>query len=160
MTRFLGELIGTAILILLGNGVVANVSLNETKGRGAGWIVIMDGAYAAKTLLRPLLAQGVHVISRLRRDAQLYDLPDPPSGGRGRPRIYGSHRIHLAKRAGHPALARWGRLPPQTDRPACGRGVSESGNQSHLAACYPAHHRHASAPSRRRHGNDCVMARS
>jgi glycerol uptake facilitator protein len=43
MTRFLGEFIGTAILILLGNGVVANVLLNDTKGRGAGWIVITFG---------------------------------------------------------------------------------------------------------------------
>jgi len=69
-------------------------------GSRAGWIAIMDGAYAAKTLLRPLLAEGVQVISRLRRDAQLFDLPSPTQGRRGRPRIYGSHRIHLAKRAG------------------------------------------------------------
>jgi glycerol uptake facilitator protein len=34
MTPFLGELIGTALLILLGNGVVANVVLNGTKGHG------------------------------------------------------------------------------------------------------------------------------
>lgn len=43
MTPFLGELIGTAILILLGNGVVANVVLHGTKGSGAGWIVIAWG---------------------------------------------------------------------------------------------------------------------
>ncbi len=40
MTPFLGEVIGTAILILLGNGVVANVVLTGTKGEGSGWIVI------------------------------------------------------------------------------------------------------------------------
>lgn len=40
---YLAELIGTAILILLGNGVVANVVLNKTKGHGAGWIVIAFG---------------------------------------------------------------------------------------------------------------------
>jgi glycerol uptake facilitator protein len=43
MSPFLGELIGTAILILLGNGVVANVVLKGTKGEGAGWIVIAWG---------------------------------------------------------------------------------------------------------------------
>lgn len=43
MNPFLGELIGTAILILLGNGVVANVVLRGTKGEGAGWIVIAWG---------------------------------------------------------------------------------------------------------------------
>lgn len=43
MTPFLGELIGTTILLLLGNGVVANVVLNDTKGQGAGWIVIAWG---------------------------------------------------------------------------------------------------------------------
>src|SRR5690606_17051548 len=40
MTPFIAELIGTAILILLGGGVVANVVLNQTKGNGGGWIVI------------------------------------------------------------------------------------------------------------------------
>jgi glycerol uptake facilitator protein len=35
-----GELLGTFILILLGNGVVANVNLNKTHSQGAGWIVI------------------------------------------------------------------------------------------------------------------------
>jgi glycerol uptake facilitator protein len=43
MTPFLGELIGTALLILLGDGVVANVVLERTKGQNAGWIVITWG---------------------------------------------------------------------------------------------------------------------
>jgi glycerol uptake facilitator protein len=43
MNPFLGEVIGTAILILLGNGVVANVVLNGTKGQNSGWIVITWG---------------------------------------------------------------------------------------------------------------------
>jgi len=43
MSPFVGEIIGTAILILLGNGVVANVVLNETKGNNSGWIVITMG---------------------------------------------------------------------------------------------------------------------
>jgi glycerol uptake facilitator protein len=43
MNVFLAELIGTAILITLGNGVVANVVLSRTKGNAAGWIVITAG---------------------------------------------------------------------------------------------------------------------
>ena len=39
----LAEFIGTAILVLLGNGVVANVLLSGTKGNGGGWIVICAG---------------------------------------------------------------------------------------------------------------------
>lgn len=40
MTPFIAELIGTMLLILLGDGVVANVLLNDTKGKNGGWIVI------------------------------------------------------------------------------------------------------------------------
>lgn len=43
MSPFVAELIGTLILILLGNGVVANVLLKDTKGNGGGWIVITTG---------------------------------------------------------------------------------------------------------------------
>jgi glycerol uptake facilitator protein len=43
MNNFLFELIGTAFLILLGDGVVANVVLNKTKGNNGGWIVITFG---------------------------------------------------------------------------------------------------------------------
>jgi glycerol uptake facilitator protein len=40
MSEFLAEIIGTMLLILLGNGVVANVVLKGTKGNNSGWIVI------------------------------------------------------------------------------------------------------------------------
>lgn len=43
MTEFWAELVGTAVLILLGNGVVANVVLRGTKGENSGWIVITWG---------------------------------------------------------------------------------------------------------------------
>lgn len=43
MSSFLGEFIGTALLIILGDGVVANVVLNKTKGHNSGWIVISFG---------------------------------------------------------------------------------------------------------------------
>lgn len=47
---FLGELIGTAVLILLGNGVVANVLLNKTKGNNGGLIAITAGWAFAVTI--------------------------------------------------------------------------------------------------------------
>ncbi|SHM56676.1 MIP/aquaporin family protein [Chryseobacterium polytrichastri] len=40
MTPFVAEIIGTMLMILLGNGVVANVVLKDTKGNNSGWIVI------------------------------------------------------------------------------------------------------------------------
>jgi glycerol uptake facilitator protein len=43
MGPFLGELLGTMILILLGNGVVAGVLLTQSKSNNAGWIVITAG---------------------------------------------------------------------------------------------------------------------
>jgi len=43
MTAFTGEFVGTAILIILGDGVVANVVLNKTNGFNSGWIVITTG---------------------------------------------------------------------------------------------------------------------
>ena len=43
MSPFLGEFVGTAILVLLGDGVVANVLLNKSKGQNSGWIVITTG---------------------------------------------------------------------------------------------------------------------
>mgnify|MGYP002560283061 CR=1 FL=1 len=41
MTPVLAEFIGTAVMLLLGTGVCANVSLARTKGNGAGWIVVI-----------------------------------------------------------------------------------------------------------------------
>jgi glycerol uptake facilitator protein len=41
--RFFGEFMGTAVLILLGNGVVANVLLKRSKAEGAGWFAIATG---------------------------------------------------------------------------------------------------------------------
>jgi glycerol uptake facilitator protein len=43
MNPYLAEFIGTAMLILLGDGVVANVLLGKSKGQGGGWIVITFG---------------------------------------------------------------------------------------------------------------------
>ncbi|MDR0638804.1 MAG: aquaporin family protein [Spirochaetaceae bacterium] len=43
MNPYLAEFVGTGILILLGDGVVANVILSKTKGNSSGWIVITVG---------------------------------------------------------------------------------------------------------------------
>ena len=43
MRPFIGELVGTALLVIMGDGVVANVVLNKTKGQNSGWIVITLG---------------------------------------------------------------------------------------------------------------------
>jgi hypothetical protein len=70
-----------------------------------GWLgkpvwVVADGAYAKAAFLKPLIGLGVVVVSRLRRDAALWDVPAPRPGRRGRPRKYGENRVSLAKRAG------------------------------------------------------------
>ncbi len=43
MNILIGEIIGTMLLILLGDGVVANVLLNKSKAQNSGWIVITTG---------------------------------------------------------------------------------------------------------------------
>jgi len=62
--------------------------------------VVADGAYAKAAFLKAMRALGVVVVSRLRKDAALRTVPVPRPGRRGRPRLYGEHRITLAKRAG------------------------------------------------------------
>ena len=70
---FIGEFIGTAILILFGAGVCAAVTLHHSKARAAGWVVIafgwgfgvLAGAYTAAPLsgghLNPAVTVGVAV---------------------------------------------------------------------------------------------------
>ena len=65
--------------------------------------VVADGAYAKRPFLKPLRAAGVTLVSRLRKDAALFDIPPhTKTRGRGRPRTYGKKRMHLARRAAHP----------------------------------------------------------
>lgn len=73
MSPFMGEVVGTMLLILLGDGVVANVLLGKTKGNNAGWIVITTawalavfvGAYVSATSsgahLNPAVTLGVAI---------------------------------------------------------------------------------------------------
>lgn len=58
MNPYIAEFVGTAILILLGNGVVANVVLNRSKGQNGGWIVITVGWGLA-------VAMAVYAVGRI-----------------------------------------------------------------------------------------------
>ena len=69
--------------------------------------VVADGAYAKRRFLQRALAAGVVVVSRLRKDAALWEVPPPERfrpgqpKKRGRKRKYGTKAISLAKRAAH-----------------------------------------------------------
>jgi glycerol uptake facilitator protein len=58
MQTVLAEAIGTMLLVLLGDGVVANVVLNRTKGQNGGWIVITVGWGVA-------VAMAVYAVGRI-----------------------------------------------------------------------------------------------
>lgn len=63
MTPFTAEFFGTMLLVLLGDGVVANVLLKDTKGNNSGWIVITTGwalaVYVGVVLATPY--SGAHL---------------------------------------------------------------------------------------------------
>ncbi|HCX20505.1 MAG: aquaporin [Flammeovirgaceae bacterium] len=63
MTPFFGEVLGTFILMVLGNGVCANVSLSKTYGNSSGWIVITFGwaiaVFVAVYIAGPI--SGAHI---------------------------------------------------------------------------------------------------
>ena len=63
MNYFIAEIIATFLLMLLGNGVVANVVLDKTKGQNSGWIVITTGwalaVYVAVVVAGPY--SGAHI---------------------------------------------------------------------------------------------------
>ena len=61
MSPFLGEFIGTLLVVLLGNGVVACVVLNKSYGHGSGWMVITTGwCFAVIGGVMTALALGSH----------------------------------------------------------------------------------------------------
>lgn len=73
MSPFLGEIIGTFLLVLLGDGVVAGVLLSQSKANNAGWVVItwawglavFVGAYSVASIsgahLNPAVSVGLAV---------------------------------------------------------------------------------------------------
>src|SRR5674476_352685 len=63
MNAFFAEFFGTAMILVFGGGVVANVLLNKTKGNNSGWIVITFG-WAVGVFTGVLIAapfSGVHL---------------------------------------------------------------------------------------------------
>ena len=77
---------------------------NIVQAAGKSLWIVADGAYAKRPFLKRAAAAGVVVVSRLRKDAALRDVPPKLKKGqrrpRGRPRKYGKNRFSLAKRAG------------------------------------------------------------
>jgi DDE superfamily endonuclease len=71
-------------------------------GMGKEVRLVVDGAYAKRPFLQPVMALGMVVFSRLRKDADLRTLPAAKRrpGSRGPLPSYGKERIDLAKRAG------------------------------------------------------------
>ena len=89
-------------LVMAGEMVLEAATWLKSLGRTL-WIVA-DGAYAKRPFLQKAAAAGAIVVSRLRKDAALFDVPPPVKPDArppGRPRTYGRNRISLAKRAGH-----------------------------------------------------------
>ncbi|GFP24939.1 MAG: Glycerol uptake facilitator protein [Firmicutes bacterium] len=58
MSPFVGEIVGTMLLILFGDAIVANVLLNKSKGQNSGWIVITTGWGLA-------VAMAVYAVGRI-----------------------------------------------------------------------------------------------
>ena len=63
--RLAAEFIGTAVMVLLGNGSVANVDLKGTKGNGSDWLLIAVG-YGAGVMIPAMMfgaISGNHIHS-------------------------------------------------------------------------------------------------
>ncbi len=68
----------------------AQLFLGLAKGLEPGVLLVADAYYATRKVLRPLLAAGHQLLSRVRRNAVAYfPAPEPDKPRRGRPRLYG-----------------------------------------------------------------------
>jgi glycerol uptake facilitator protein len=112
MTACGGEFLGTLLLVLLGNGVVANVVLPGTKGHGAGWIVITMGwamavfvavgvaGPASGAHLNPAVTVGLATAGKFAwADAPNYILAQMLGGFVGAAIVYLFYRDHYAQQA-------------------------------------------------------------
>jgi len=108
MTPFIAEIIGTAILILLGGGVVANVVLNKTIGNNSGWMVITTGwalaVYVAVVItssysgahLNPAVTIGLAVAKKFPwQDVPLYVLAQMLGAMLGSGTVWVMYRHHF-----------------------------------------------------------------
>lgn len=109
MKPFLGELIGTALLILFGGGVVANVVLNKTKGQNGGWIVIsfawamavfvgvyVSGKIGSLAHLNPAVTIAMAYLGKLPwQDAPVYVTAQFLGAMLGAGIVWAMHRLHF-----------------------------------------------------------------
>ena len=85
MSPFLGEFLGTAVLVLLGDGVVAGVLLAKSKAKDAGWVAVtagwglavMAGVYTARAAGGPGFLNPVGPLAAVLTN----DLPVDRAGG-------------------------------------------------------------------------------
>jgi glycerol uptake facilitator protein len=83
MTPFFGELIGTGLIVLLGQTVVSNVVLQKTKGHNSGWMVVsfgwamavFVGVYCASTASKAHLNPAVTIAFALTKGLPWKDVP-------------------------------------------------------------------------------------
>ncbi len=112
MSAFTAEIIGTMILLLLGNGVVANVVLDKTKGHNSGWVVITLG-WGLAVFIGVLIAQdfsGAHLNPAVTiglaaaeifpwADAPMYILAQMIGAALGTTLVWLMHRDHYRETA-------------------------------------------------------------
>jgi glycerol uptake facilitator protein len=109
MTPFIAEILGTMLMILLGNGVVANVVLKGTKGNNSGWIVISTawgfavfvGVAVAGPIsgahLNPIVTLGLALIGKFAwSQVTLYILAQFIGAMLGAFLVWLSHKDHFA----------------------------------------------------------------
>ncbi len=110
MSPFIAEIIGTMLLILLGNGVVANVVLKDTKGNNAGWVVItfgwglavfcgviVAGPYSGAHL-NPAVTAGLAIAGKFAwADAPAYILAQMIGAALGAGLVWVMYRPHYAR---------------------------------------------------------------
>lgn len=110
MSPFAAECLGTLLLILLGNGVVANVLLERSKGHGGGWIVITAGwamaVFAGVSVAAPYsgahLNPAVSIALLIAGKMQAQDLPVYIAGqllgaALGAVAVWAVYRQHFAR---------------------------------------------------------------
>lgn len=108
MVQFIGEIIGTALLVLFGDGVVANVVLKKTKGNGGGWIVItfgwamgvFVGVYSVAAIsgahINPAVTIGLAAVGKFAwADVPLYILGQMIGGALGAFLVWVQYRLHF-----------------------------------------------------------------
>ncbi len=108
MNSYVAEFLGTLILIILGNGVVANVVLSKTKGHGSGWVVISAGwgiavfigalcsAKASGAHLNPAVTMGLVAAGKFELSKAIgYIVAQMLGAMAGGTLVYGFYRAHF-----------------------------------------------------------------